>query len=626
MIPTSSENELLPLPLLSQPSIPKTTAPTATTSTTTTTTTTTHPSSPPQRSVFVPLLASPVKKADPSSQSPLIGQHHHNSWIFNLNHSTYKSCDNGIGSQVKLKSKQNNVLLKQGDQFYFSIIKDKDKDKDKDKAGTDGNGTIVALATVCQEPKIKKSDSTYEFIMRFDRFFQEPIPRDHLGTVPQLANLSSSKSTFTNISEQQLPLFVDLINNYSSQKVKKEAINFLTGITLAPTNSPVKSENQGGGGSVNVSPLLSNSMIKLSNRSLESVLLTSSSSSSGQLQSHLLLPPLGHSSSSLSTSTSQSHLRIPVTPKKSTIAEYNSNYNISINQRIFFTTGSGHPMAVFSMIRGDSRNPNKSKGKSTSKESHDKPVHSIEHITHIGTQLKESSFFSRRSSSSETSYAHLLTSVYVTPYVVVSPDEVDSSGIPLKYDPLFLDNSELKTGKHRTVMNLQSYTVSIFPHIKKAAIKEELNEQFQQKHPWIRSGITLYKIRKLKRKLKKLAILTDLELSTLALSFVAIEKLIIKSFITKLNIKLYAAVCLLLASKFNDPKATITLKPLIDSIEKKLSITRKELLSAEFQIYSHLSFGMFVDCGDVLPHYNRIVNELRASPPHVHLLNSQYSM
>ncbi|EGG18734.1 hypothetical protein DFA_04230 [Cavenderia fasciculata] len=293
------------------------------------------------------------------------------------------------------------------------------------------------------------------------------------------------------------------------------------------------------------------------------------------------------------------------------VDEYNNNYNVQLTQRIYFTTVSGHPVSVFSMIRGESRKV-KIKGKSgTSKESNDTYPSINSSDNQVVTSASKEIGILKSLKGGETSYGHLLGSVYVAPNQPIASDDLDINGVPLKYDPLFLDNSELKTGKHRTVMNLPGYKISIFPYIKKGAIKEELNEQFRQKHEWIsQPGVTLYKIRKLKRKLKKIAIMSDIEMSTLALSYVFLEKLILKNIITKPSCKLHASTCLLLAAKFHDPKALESLSPLIESIEKKFPITKKELLASEFNVFSQLSFGLFIDIHDILPHYNRLKIEL----------------
>jgi len=98
------------------------------------------------------------------------------------------------------------------------------------------------------------------------------------------------------------------------------------------------------------------------------------------------------------------------------------------------------------------------------------------------------------------------------------------------YNPLELDDPELRSGKHRTVMNLPSLMTTIIPFTKPDTIKREINEQFKLKHPNI--PLTLSMIRKAKAKMMEAATSiedsTALELATVALAQVAFEKLVLK--------------------------------------------------------------------------------------------------
>jgi len=98
------------------------------------------------------------------------------------------------------------------------------------------------------------------------------------------------------------------------------------------------------------------------------------------------------------------------------------------------------------------------------------------------------------------------------------------------YNPLELDDPELRSGKHRTVMNLPSLMTTIIPFTKPDTIKREINEQFKLKHPNI--PLTLSMIRKAKAKMMEAATSiedsTALELATVALAQVTFEKLVLK--------------------------------------------------------------------------------------------------
>ena len=182
-----------------------------------------------------------------------------------------------------------------------------------------------------------------------------------------------------------------------------------------------------------------------------------------------------------------------------------------------------------------------------------------------------------------------------------------------EYDPDYIDDPDLKTGKHRTVLNLPGFRASIIPFINANDLKEELNEQFRQKHSWIdpQLGITLHKIRKFKRKLLDVAIDQDLEPSTIALSYVFLEKLMLKNIIHKENLNLIGSTCLLLAIKFNDKKIFGTqVKDMIEAFQKYIDVDSKLILSHEFDVFAKLSFSLFVDPQEAIPHYTRLLTQM----------------
>jgi len=200
------------------------------------------------------------------------------------------------------------------------------------------------------------------------------------------------------------------------------------------------------------------------------------------------------------------------------------------------------------------------------------------------------------------SYAHILASPYE------SQEIENDQGARVKYDPYFLDDPSLTTGKHRTVMNLACLKISVIPYVRPGVIKDELNDLFRQKHPWIPQGVTLHKIRKLKKALVQIAVAGNLEVSTVALAYVFFEKLVIKGMVTKVLIRLYGAVCLLLAAKANDPRGD-DLKPLMEMMEKQLDVDVKDLLHYEFPVFAALSFSLHLPSEIVLPHIVLIIKD-----------------
>ncbi|XP_020609869.1 CDK5 and ABL1 enzyme substrate 2-like [Orbicella faveolata] len=180
---------------------------------------------------------------------------------------------------------------------------------------------------------------------------------------------------------------------------------------------------------------------------------------------------------------------------------------------------------------------------------------------------------------------------------------------PSGYHPHLLDDPELTSGRHRKVLNLASYLVSMVAYAKPSELKKDLNEQFREKFPNL--NITLTKLRSLKKDIVKIAISQEcqLDLTTVAYAFVYFEKLILKEKISKANRKLLAGSCLLLAAKFNDDMKRDKIKELIEAIEDRFRISAKELLKFEFQAVIALEFDLHVPQWEVLPHVKRMETE-----------------
>ncbi|EDO37363.1 predicted protein, partial [Nematostella vectensis] len=176
------------------------------------------------------------------------------------------------------------------------------------------------------------------------------------------------------------------------------------------------------------------------------------------------------------------------------------------------------------------------------------------------------------------------------------------------YDPYQLDDPELTSGKHRTVLRLNSYMVSMTAYAKPSELKKDLNERFREKFPHIE--VTLTKLRSLKRDILKVASSQDcsLDLTSVAYAFVYFEKLILKEKINKPNRKLMAGACLLLAAKFNDDKR-VKIKFVIDKIADKMKVQVRELLSFEFQALVGLDFNLHIPAWEVVPHLKRLESD-----------------
>ncbi|KAI9033518.1 hypothetical protein DFJ74DRAFT_652715 [Hyaloraphidium curvatum] len=178
-----------------------------------------------------------------------------------------------------------------------------------------------------------------------------------------------------------------------------------------------------------------------------------------------------------------------------------------------------------------------------------------------------------------------------------------------RYNPFALDDPTLRTGKHRTVMALPSYLSSIIQFAPRRELKDEINEQFRSLHPDLDPTLTLSMIRSIKKKVVDVAMEEGLELSSAAMSFVYFEKLVAQRRVAKLNRRLVAAACFLLAVKINDSKENTDFTELFSRMEDELGVTEQMVKAAEFQVYAALDFALFVPEEEVLPHLERLMRD-----------------
>ena len=227
------------------------------------------------------------------------------------------------------------------------------------------------------------------------------------------------------------------------------------------------------------------------------------------------------------------------------------------------------------------------------------------------------------------------------------------------YNPYYIDDPRLRQGARKTVITKLGpmYTFSVIRYANQKTLKNELNEDFAESHPWIPPSLTLSKIRNLKRETLEYWKKHDLEISTLALAVVYFEKLIIRKLVIKSNRKLKFATCLLLAFKFNEStivseddnvnqaineeqqlqrgnsmghntnevnmprlrhenenESAKSASSIFDAAQQIYGIGKKEIIKNEMQVFSELSFGLFTDPDDVVEHFNRLLRVIELRP------------
>ncbi|XP_013889444.1 CDK5 and ABL1 enzyme substrate 2 [Austrofundulus limnaeus] len=177
----------------------------------------------------------------------------------------------------------------------------------------------------------------------------------------------------------------------------------------------------------------------------------------------------------------------------------------------------------------------------------------------------------------------------------------------MDYDPNLLSDPQWPCGKHKRVLIFASYMTTVIEYVKPSDLKKDMNETFKEKFPHIK--LTLSKIRSLKREMRTVGEDCGLQPVTIAMAFVYFEKLVLQGRLNKQNRKLVSAACILLAAKISSDLKKQEVKHLIDKLEERFRISRKELISFEFIILVALEMALYLPESKVLPHYRRLVQQ-----------------
>ncbi|KRX79507.1 CDK5 and ABL1 enzyme substrate 1 [Trichinella sp. T6] len=159
-------------------------------------------------------------------------------------------------------------------------------------------------------------------------------------------------------------------------------------------------------------------------------------------------------------------------------------------------------------------------------------------------------------------------------------------------DRVFLDDTPFRS------------STSIMDIFDPAEAKRESNSMFQRKYPDIQ--LTYSKYTSLRREMKSVMLAHDGDLVVLAQAYCYFDQIVLKLLVDKTNRKLVAAGCLLLAAKINDYKGN-QLKIIIESIEERFRVSRKDLFKYELPLASALEFELNLPALYVKAHYQKLL-------------------
>ncbi|XP_072571392.1 CDK5 and ABL1 enzyme substrate 2-like isoform X2 [Paramormyrops kingsleyae] len=176
-----------------------------------------------------------------------------------------------------------------------------------------------------------------------------------------------------------------------------------------------------------------------------------------------------------------------------------------------------------------------------------------------------------------------------------------------EYDPNLLSDPRWPCGKHKRVLIFASYMTTVIEYVKPSDLKKDMNETFRERFPHIK--LTLSKIRSLKREMRTLSEECGLQPVTVAMAFVYFEKLVLQGRLNKQNRKLVAAACVLLAAKISSDLRKPDVRLLIDKLEERFRINRRELIALEFTVLVALEMALYLPDSKVMPHYRRLAQQ-----------------
>lgn len=208
----------------------------------------------------------------------------------------------------------------------------------------------------------------------------------------------------------------------------------------------------------------------------------------------------------------------------------------------------------------------------------------------------------KRVTSGGQSFGALLQPSWLRPPALTCGGE-DQAGVPVVYSWSYLDDPALATGKHRVVMQLCGMSSTVLPYVRPKVLKAELDTAFARRHPWL--SIKLTQLRKVKKLMLHVMSMGDLELSTLALAYVYLDKLLLRKFCSsKQVLRVAAGATLTLATKFNESIAMdkTSYRKLMGTIKHVMAVDMREVHALELRVWVALDMHLFVPSSEPLQH------------------------
>lgn len=159
------------------------------------------------------------------------------------------------------------------------------------------------------------------------------------------------------------------------------------------------------------------------------------------------------------------------------------------------------------------------------------------------------------------------------------------------------------------------------PYLRDSPIKDSMNAEFRENFPYLDPKLTLSQLLNLREELIQIVCRKcEVKACTLAIAFAYFEYLLNCSLVTKGNRKLYAAVCVLLAYKFEEETHLVAsqsqMKVLVKGlhgVDKQDMLGQKSLFLAEFEVYVYLNFKLQLEYEQFEAHYQHILSRLSIS-------------